>query len=507
VVPAGICYPPKGEGFTMNSVQRSILFSAADRYGSLVLFFVATAVLSRLLSPAEFGVYAVVNAIAVVIAASFQEFGGGNYLIQKRELSDEDVRSAFTITLGISGAISVLLFVLADDLSQLFGQNGLKEGIEVSALNFLLLPFSGTISALLRRDMKFGTLAICNFASGVAVSLVSIGLAIAGFTYMAPIWGGLAGNTILMLALLVGYRNLNVLRPSLVEYREIVGFGLYSSGVSVINVFYNLAPQLFLARILDFVSVGLYSRAINLTQVFDRLVTQVLTPVIMPAIVSRRHAGEDLKTVYLESIELLSAAQWPFLTFVAIMARPIIAVWLGHTWLEIVPLVRLLCIANMALFAACLSYPVLVAVGSVRDALVSSFISLPPSLLVILGASFLGVQAVAAAALLTLPFQAAVAIYFIGRHLRLGPKDLARALTKSGIVTAATAFGVGGCAVLTEAGSLTSFVGIAMASCAAALCWWLGLLLTGHPLLRQLHQATAGLARTTPKLRPSRSAL
>ncbi|WP_354128841.1 oligosaccharide flippase family protein [Bradyrhizobium sp. i1.15.2] len=506
-MPAGHCYPPKGDGFAMNSVQRSILFSAADRYGSLVLFFVATAVLSRLLSPAEFGVYAVVNAIAVVIAASFQEFGGGNYLIQKRDLSPDDVRSAFTITFGISGVIAALLFVLADSLSQLFAQDSLKGAIEVSALNFLLLPISGTISALLRRDMKFGTLALCNFASGVAVALVSIGLAIAGLSYMAPIWGGLAGNVILTLALLVGHRDPSALRPSLFAYRDIVSFGVYSSGVSVVNVFYNLAPQLFLARIIDFGSVGLYSRAINLTQIFDRLVTQVLNPVIMPAIVARRQAGEDLKAIYLEAIQLLSVAQWPFLIFVALMARPIIAIWLGPTWLDIVPLVRLLCIANMAVFAACLSYPVLVAVGSVRDALISSCISLPPSLLVILGASFCGVQAVAGSALLTLPFQAAVAIYFIGRHLRFGLKDLVRALMKSGLVTAATAFGVAVCAALTEAGLLTSLTGLALASCAAALCWWLGLLLTGHPLLYQLHQAVAGLARITPRWRLSRSAL
>lgn len=489
----------------MNPVQRSILFSAADRYGGLVLFFVATAVLSRLLSPAEFGVYAVVNAITAVIGLSFQEFGGGNYLIQKRELSAVDVRSAFTIMLGLSVAIALLLFILAGTLSDLFGQDSLKRGFEVSALNFLVVPVSVTISALLRRDMKFGKLAVCNFAAGVAVALVSIGLAEAGSSYMAPIWGGLAGNVFLSLALLASHRDLSVLSPSLVGYRDIISFGLYSSGVTVINVFYNLAPQLFLARILDFVSVGLYSRAITLTQLFDRLVMQVLNPVIMPALLARHQAGEDLKAVYLEAIELLSAVQWPFLIFVAIMARPIIAIWLGPTWLEVVPLVRVLCIANMALFAACLSYPMFVAVGRVRDALISSFISLPPSLVVVLVASFFSVQAVAASAVLTLPFQAAVAIYFVGRHLGLRPADIARASMKSGFVTAATAFGAAGCTTLIEAEMMTSLAGLTLGLCAAAFCWWLGLLLTGHPLLHQLHLVGAGLVRLVPRLRPSRS--
>ena len=166
----------------------------------------------------------------------------------------------------------------------------------------------------------------------------------------------------------------------------------------------------------------------SITQVFDKLVVQVLNPIIMPALVSRSKDAASLRSAYLEAIELLSVVQWPFLLFIAIMAHPIILILLGQTWLEIVPLVRLLCVANLALFAACLTYPVLVATGSVRDALTSSLISLPPSLLVILCAAFFGAEAVAASALLTLPFQAAVAMYFIGRRLAFEPGHLSRAL-------------------------------------------------------------------------------
>ena len=72
----------------MTSIHRSIFFSAVERYGSLLLFLFSTAVLSRLLTPVEFGIYAVINAVVAVISASFQEFGGANYLIQKKVLSE-----------------------------------------------------------------------------------------------------------------------------------------------------------------------------------------------------------------------------------------------------------------------------------------------------------------------------------------------------------------------------------------------------------------------------------
>ncbi|CAI0342951.1 Membrane protein involved in the export of O-antigen and teichoic acid [Hyphomicrobiales bacterium] len=490
----------------MTPVQRSILFSAVERYASVLLSFLATAILSRLLTPAEFGTYAVVSALTAVIAAAFQEFGGANYLIQKKDLSPDSIRTAFTVTFVICTLVGIALYSLAGPVAQYFGQDGLRAGIAVSALNFLIVPFSGTLAALFRRKMEFGILALCNLVVGAASSLVAIVLALLNFSYMAPIWGGVAGNVILVVMLLIWHRDMTAFRPSFADYRDVVGFGLYSSAVSVINVFYNFAPQLFLARILDFASVGLYSRAVNITQVFDRLIVQVLNPVVMPAIVARRAAGEDLRAVYLEALQSLSAVQWPAMIFVAIMARSIILIWLGQNWLDIVPLIRFLCIANLALFAACLSYPVLVAIGRVRDALVSSLISLPPSLLVILCASFYGVEAVAASALLTLPFQAAVALYFIGGHLDVGFRDLVRALRKSIVVTVLTAIGVAACAALIDAGIINAVLGLVSACFVAGACWLLGMAITSHPLLHQLQHAANGFAAVAWRLRPWRPA-
>jgi O-antigen/teichoic acid export membrane protein len=477
----------------MTSVHLSIFFSAVERYGSALLFVFSTAVLSRLLAPGEFGIYALINAVIAVTTASFQEFGGANYLIQKRVLSQQNIRTAFTITFCISIIIGLTLFVCSDVFVWFFRQDGLKAGIAVSTLNFALTPFSIVISALFRRDMEFGKLAICSLAANGFSIAVSIALAMLHYSFMAPIWGAVAGNIVLTLLLIAVCKDRRIFRPSLSEYPDVIRFGLYSGGVSIINVFYSLAPQIFLARILDFAAVGLYSRAVAITQVFDKLVGQVLSPVIMPAIFAQTKAGGDLRRIYLDAIALLTAVHWPFLAFLAIMAQPVISIWLGSTWLEIVPLVRMMCIAYLSLFAACLTYPVLVAVGSVRDALISSLISLPPSLLIILIASFWGVQAVAASAMLTLPFQAAVAIYFVSKHLGIGLLDLFRATFKSGIVTLFSSVGAAVCAAMVEYGLLRPIFGLGLACISAATCWLSSMVVTEHPLLPRLQLAASGL--------------
>ena len=341
----------------------------------------------------------------------------------------------------MSATIGLSLFALRDVLAWFFANEGLKFGIAVSVLTFFVSPFTLTISALFRRDMQFGTLTVCNLAGSATNAIISIGLAAMHFSFMAPIWGMFAGNVVVAGSLLVSRQNLRIFRPSIDGYRAVLNFGVFSGGISVINVFYNLAPQLVLARVLDFAAVGLYSRAVNVTQIFDKFVLQILNPVIMPAIFAQTRSGGDLKQLYLNAIELIAAIQWPFLIFLALMADPIIRIWLGVSWIEIVPLVRMLCIASLSLFAACLTYPVLVAVGRVNDALTSSLISLPPSLILIFAASFFGIQAVAASALLTLPFQAAVAIYFVTRHLKISRSDFVDATLKSGVVTICSSAG------------------------------------------------------------------
>ncbi|HYD29481.1 MAG TPA: oligosaccharide flippase family protein [Azospirillaceae bacterium] len=471
----------------MNGLRRSLVLSFSDRYATLVINFALTALLARLLSPAEVGTY-VVAATLVALVNTFREFGVTTYLIQKQTVSDDCVRTAFTVNLALSALFSLALVAGGDWVAAFYGEDGLGQAITVHALGFLLSPIPITVVALLRRDMAFGGVALCNVAGALAAAAVSVALACLGFGFMGPVWGTVAGTVATTAVALLLFPHSRLFRPSLEAWRDVLGFGGYSSATALINVFYQSSPQLILGRVLDFASVGLYSRAMMISQLFDKLVIDALQPVIMPAVSAAARAGADLKVIYLRALEHLTAVHWPALIFLALMADPIVALMFGRQWVAIVPLVRLLAVAALALSPACLTYPILVTLGRIRDTFVSSMISVPVSLAVLVAASFFGLGSVAASALVIAPFQVTVALLYVRRQIAFTVSDLLAATWRSAVVTLGSV--AGPAAVVLWVGLDASLAALAVAGLLAAAGWTGTLFAVHHPLAQELLHLT-----------------
>ena len=77
----------------MASIRRSFALSFAQRYSALAIQLGAVVVLARLLTPVEFGTFAVASAV-VTLATVLQDFGVGNYLVQERTLDRSKLETA-----------------------------------------------------------------------------------------------------------------------------------------------------------------------------------------------------------------------------------------------------------------------------------------------------------------------------------------------------------------------------------------------------------------------------
>lgn len=471
----------------LRSLHRPLLYSALDKYLGLLINLATTAVVARLLSPDEIGVFVVGSAVTL-LAEALRDFGTGSYVIQLRDDDPVALRTAFTVTMAVSLALAVGLFLLARPIADFYADARLIPVVQVAAGGLLLSALASVPAALLRRELAFGPLAVINTTGLLVNFLASVAFISLGFGYLGLVCASFMASLASSIGTIACRGQIWIYRPSTARWREVGSFGGFASATSLLNVFFTVLPQTLLGRLAGFDAAGLYTRAMTLCQLPDRAIVGALQPVIFPAFAAEAREG-DLRATYVNTLGLLSAAQWPVLACVAVMAEPVVHVLLGPKWTSAAPLLRVLAISYMAMMPAPLTYPTLVALGRIRDTLTVSLVSLPLGILAMAIAAPFGVMAVAVSMLFAWPLQIAVAMAFICRGARLSWRDVGGALWKSIPVTVLAALVPLVVAFSNGFRPDLPITALASAALGALAGWLLGLMLTRHPLLGEILHA------------------
>ncbi len=483
-----------------NSVRGALIISSSERYVIFIVNFMTLAIVSRLLTPKEVGL-AVLGTAALSITEAIRDFGASSYLVQHRNVTPEIIRTAFTVTLLLTVVIFLTIVASAELIAAFYKDENLVPYLRIIGASFLASPYSGTIMALMRRDLEFGRLAIVNVVGQSVGAFVTISLAALGASYLSIAWGVLAMSATTAALAIFMRPDFGVLRPLIGDWRSVLHFGGISSATTLINQGYNMLPALVMGRVLPMASVGLFSRSQSICQLADKLVFGSIGPVALSAFSREVREGRSLKEAYLRGLSYLTAIYWPILCLLALLAHTVVEVVLGRQWLEAVPMVQVMAIASLFFFPAVLSYPILVAAGGVADTLRATLISLPPSACIIGFAATVSPFAVAASQLVTIPLQVIVVMWFIRGRLDFNWKEFFGAVRTSAIVTAASLATPGMIVVASGGGGQVGLPVAALAVVGAGAGWLAAVFATSHILRVEIEFAAGVLSGQLRRVR------
>ncbi|WP_232830626.1 oligosaccharide flippase family protein [Oceanicella sp. SM1341] len=474
------------------SVRRSLAFALADRTAGTVMSLVTMAVVSRVLGPAEVGLF-VVAITVVLLVETVRDFGVAACIIQAPAPSPALVRTTFTVMLLLSALLGGGIWALAPAIAGFYGDARLAGMIRIATTAFAFAPFGTPLLALLRRELRFGAVARISVTVAFAGALASVGLVLAGFGAQSLVWASVLASFATALGAVVTRPEPWVFRPCLAEWRRVLAFGAWSSVVTLLGLACELFPRLILGRLLGFAAVGLFTRAVSLSQMPEKLVLSAVQPVVLPALAREAGDRERLADAYLLGLSLTCALHWPALLCLAVLAGPVVELLLGPQWAGVVPLVRVVALASLTLFPGYMAFPVLVALGRVRDMARASLLTLPLSMALMALAARWGLMAVAASLFLTGPLQVGVTLLLIRRQLPFAWAALGGLLLRGGVVAACAAALPLAVMLLAPAGAAAGPVALGLALIGAALGWLAGLRLTDHPLGAEIGTAMARL--------------
>jgi O-antigen/teichoic acid export membrane protein len=326
--------PPAQDGSTLTARAASGLRWSALGYGALMAAnIVYTVTISRLLDPVAFGLMALAQIVWLFVHV-FARMGLASALVQKPELSRDDVRAASTAGFTVGVVCLAVTWMVAPLVSGVFRATALTPVLRALGFSFLFEGLAMVGIGLLRRQLRFRELSIITVATYVLGYLVvAVSLALLGAGVWSLVIGALVSSgsqTVWQYALLR-----HPLRPVLrwKPYQEICSYGMRLSGAYLLDYVGSSLDTFTVGRFASTAVVGQYSRAYYLAvQPFRVYLTQALTLVLFPHLSRIQHDGVRLRRAYLSVLMLGNVLVFPMCAGVAVAAPELVRVVLGSQW-------------------------------------------------------------------------------------------------------------------------------------------------------------------------------
>lgn len=347
------------------AASRGVARTLASQAGRFILQFGATVILARLLSPSDFGLAAMVIAIAG-IAEVFRDFGLSDAAIQSRSLSSEEQTNLFWLNVCIGVSCALLLIALSPLIAG-FYQHPELIGISCGlAIGFVFNGAATQHLADINRDLRFGSLALIQVISQFAASMFAVASAFWGAGYWALVIQqvGLAAVTYALAA------SMSRWRPGLpnrrVSVRRFIRFGWQLAATRGMAYVSQNVDIITIGWAFGAAQLGLYSRARQLLTLPLNQINAPLTRVALP-ILSRVADDEIAFLSYARKAQLVSCyVTLAIFGFAAGGSVPLIELAFGREWRPAAILFSALCISGAFRSMAQVSFWIFLARGKTQ---------------------------------------------------------------------------------------------------------------------------------------------
>jgi PST family polysaccharide transporter len=390
-------------------------------YAATKLVTVATTVaLARLLVPEDFGLVALA-ALVVGIVAVFRDFGTGGSLVTTRDVAPRTLGTVLTLIVAAAVLSGVLVAALAPVAAWVFDEPMLTWILLAIAPTLVIGNVAGLYDAMLQRRMDFRRRFWAQVAHTLTLSIVSIGLAVAGAGVWAIVGGQIAAPMVFC-AYLIGTSPVRI-RPRLDKDRvgTILREGRGFLGQELVTFVHHNADYFAVGRVLGATQLGYYSMAYRLGELPYQAIADPIARVTFPAFAEIARRGEAYARSFLTALRLQALATVPAGLLLSALAEPFTQVVLGEKWLPTAAVLEVLGIwaviqATQATFGWLLAS--LRQIGIVAIATAVSLLLLVPG--VVLAARFGDIRTVAWVLLGDIALALAYTAFLVRRRTSIG---------------------------------------------------------------------------------------
>ena len=308
-------------------------------------YFITAIIMARLLLPSDFGLMAIAMSI-ITFTQGTTDTGFLSALIQKQDKTEEFLNTAWTIELVRYIILAMVLFFTAPLLSIYFAEPNITPVLRVLSVSVIIQGLRNVGIIFFRKNLQFDK----QFVVEVVPLITNIVLVIPLAYILRSVWA-LVLTTLAtsIVTCLVSYA-IHPYRPRLEfnrqKCKELLGFGKWIFGQSIIGVFLNQAVNMFIGKFYAMTNLGFYDRALTFSSTILQQIDILIWKIAYPLYSQLQSEPERLKKAYLNTAYFLYFVGLPMAGGLFILSKDFVYIFLRDEWLPIVPLMQILCLKS-----------------------------------------------------------------------------------------------------------------------------------------------------------------
>ena len=324
-----------------------MIWSALQKYSTMVIQFISGIVLARLLTPYDYGCIGMLM-IFMVLAESFIDGGFGSALIQKKQPTQEDYSTIFFWNLAMAVVLYGVLYFSAPSIAQFYDIPLLCDVLRVQGVILFIYAFNIVQRNQLQKKLNFKVLSIVTISTSIISLTVTVLMAYHGF----GVWSLVAQHILTALIpafvfwFYIKWRPLFVF--SIQSFKELFGFGFYMFLTQLLNQFGRQVQGLLIGKFYNPATMGYYSKAQNTERLASLSISQVLTQVTYPLYAELQDDKSRLSDTIRKLTISVSYITFPLMFILLLCAKPIFVILYSEKWIDSVPYFQFLCLSGLA---------------------------------------------------------------------------------------------------------------------------------------------------------------
>ncbi len=396
-----------------------LVWTSIEKSGQLVIQFIVGVLLSRQLSPEDYGTMGMM-AIFIAVSSVIIDSGFGSALIQKKDRNEDDYSTCFYFNVFVGILLYLILWFTSSLIADFYDAPILCDIVKVSGVSLILNSLCVSQIAKMRSEMRFKEIMIITIVTRLLSGIGALTMAYMGYGVWALVFQQVCFGAVYFISIEICMRWHPKFSFSINSFKHLFSFGSKLLCSSLIDTICNNVYALVIGKFFSVSHVGYYSRAKGYAQLPSNTLMYTIMKVAYPAMSEIQDEEKRLRAAYMKFLRMTAFLLCPIILCLIVLAKPFIVVLIGEKWLPVVPLFQILCVGAFFEPLNQLNINVLYVKGRTDLVLKLEIIKKPVAFVLLLATIPLGLKWICAGQSLYCFIAYCVNCYYSGKYLDLG---------------------------------------------------------------------------------------